>query len=370
MLRTNKTNIKTITCHDVYNHGASLQAYALQRYLEELGCNVEIIDYKPDYLSNHYRLTCISNPKFDKPIIKWLYILAKLPGRLHALSRKRVFDTFRKKYLKTTLCRYRSNEELKNNLPPADIYICGSDQIWNSFFLNGSDPAFYLDFVPDNCFKMSYAASFATDDINESLKSFVKEKLERLNAVSVRETSGLSILKHLEIGHAVQVMDPVFLLPALFWKQEFVKPIADNYVFVYDFDKNPLVNRLSKNIAQNLHCKIFSVSENISYSDKNFWKEGPEMFLSLLYNAECIVSNSFHALAFSLIFEKPFFTIYRKESINTRMRDLLKMFDLEHRIINETMDWERSKDIDYSKITPLINKEIEKSQLFIKKSIR
>ena len=74
--------IKTITCHDVYNHGASLQAYALQIYLESLGHTVEIIDYKPDYLSGHYQLWSVDNPVYDKPIVKQLYNLAKLPGRL------------------------------------------------------------------------------------------------------------------------------------------------------------------------------------------------------------------------------------------------------------------------------------------------
>ena len=74
--------IKIITCHDVYNHGASLQAYALQTYLINLGHDVVIIDYKPDYLSGHYSLSAVSNPKFDKPIIKQFYLLAKLPGRL------------------------------------------------------------------------------------------------------------------------------------------------------------------------------------------------------------------------------------------------------------------------------------------------
>ena len=92
--------IKTITCHDVYNHGASLQAYALQTYLESMGHSVEIIDYKPDYLSGHYRLWTVDNPIFDKPFIKQLYLLAKLPERLISLKRKSLFDEFTTKYLK------------------------------------------------------------------------------------------------------------------------------------------------------------------------------------------------------------------------------------------------------------------------------
>ena len=82
--------INTITCHDVYNHGASLQAYALQHYLQSEGHDVEIIHYKPDYLSRHFNLWMVANPIFDKPIVKQLYLLAKLPGRLCSLKRKAI----------------------------------------------------------------------------------------------------------------------------------------------------------------------------------------------------------------------------------------------------------------------------------------
>ena len=107
--------IKTITCHDVYNAGASLQAYALSEYLTSLGHDVQIIDYKPDYLSQHFSLTSIASSNFNKPFIKQLYILAKLPKRLVALFGKR-----KKEYDKFTAClpltekRYTSNEELKS----------------------------------------------------------------------------------------------------------------------------------------------------------------------------------------------------------------------------------------------------------------
>lgn len=86
--------IKTITCHDVYNVGASLQAYALVTYLRKLGHDAQIIDYKPDYLSNHYPLWGLGNPAYDKPVIRELYNLAKLPGRLKARNGKAEYDRF------------------------------------------------------------------------------------------------------------------------------------------------------------------------------------------------------------------------------------------------------------------------------------
>ena len=147
--------IKTITCHEVYNHGASLQEHALLKYLENLGHHAEAIHYKPPYLSKHLSLWAVSTPKYRRNfIIKSLYLFAKLPSRLIDLKRKKAFDDFSKKHVKVDDILYTSNQDLKENLPIADAYICGSDQIWNSFFENGKDPAFYLDFVPDKKLKI------------------------------------------------------------------------------------------------------------------------------------------------------------------------------------------------------------------------
>jgi hypothetical protein len=97
--------IRTITCHDVYNLGAGLQAYALAAYLKAEGHDVQIIDYKPDYLSRHYQLGYVPNPRFDRPLVRQAYLLAKLPGRMKALlgKRKKHFDLFRKQYLPVTV---------------------------------------------------------------------------------------------------------------------------------------------------------------------------------------------------------------------------------------------------------------------------
>lgn len=139
-----------------------MQAYALQTYLKSLGHDVKIIDYKPDYLSQHYRLDVVANPKYDKPLLKQAYLLAKLPGRLRMLPRKEAFDRFTAAHLDLT-ARYASNEELKANPPEADVFFAGSDQIWNPLFPNGKDPAFYLDFVQRGT-RAAYAASFSVDD--------------------------------------------------------------------------------------------------------------------------------------------------------------------------------------------------------------
>ncbi|WP_111709646.1 polysaccharide pyruvyl transferase family protein [Lutibacter citreus] len=364
--------IKTITCHEVYNYGASLQEYALLKYLEELGHKAQAIHYKPFYLSNHFNLLSVS-PKYNSFPVKYIYLLVKLPGRLKALKRKKAFDKFSKKYIKTGEHLYKNNQELKNNLPIADAYICGSDQIWNSFFQNGKDSAFYLDFVPDDKLKISYAASFAIDSIADKLKPFVKEKVKRINHISVRETSGITILNELGIENVAQVLDPVFLLSATYWKSTFVKPIKDNYIFVYDFDSNHSIKKIAKKIAAENNLRIVTVNKNIKYAQDNYWLKGPEFFLSLIANAQFVISNSFHAVAFSLIFEKQFLVVNRKEKINTRMRDLLALVNLSHLIVDETELNGNSYGINtiksYKEISSKLENLVSKSKLFLEKAL-
>lgn len=328
--------IKTITCHDVYNVGASLQAYALVTYLRSLGHEAEIIDYKPDYLSNHYRLWGLSNPAYDKPVLRELYNLAKLPRRIKARcsKRKKCFDTFTRDYLPKTQRRYTSNDDLKRNPPEADVYFAGSDQIWNCFFQNGRDPAFYLDFAPEGCMKASYAASFATEDVPEEWKPQVKQWLYKLDAISVRESSGVEIVNRMGIPGATQVLDPVFLLPREHW-EKMAEPIANEqrYILLYDFDKNPEMIAAARNLADKNGWKLYSVLP-CEECDRCFDQEGPLTFLTLVRNAQYVISNSFHATAFSLIFEIPFAVCRRKEGINTRMLDLLTLVDMEDHMVD------------------------------------
>ena len=143
--------ILTITCHDVYNFGASLQAYALQHYLEELGHEVEIINYRPGYLYKKYDWKSFTSKKFDKLnsffVTRWMFRIAKWSYLRFSLGRKKCFDEFTKNYLKLTDKTYYTFEELKMNPPCADIIIAGSDQIWNPLFPNGKDPSYYIDFA-------------------------------------------------------------------------------------------------------------------------------------------------------------------------------------------------------------------------------
>ena len=357
--------IKTITCHNVYNAGASLQAYALAEYLNSIGHECQIIDYKPDYLE-HYKLFGVSNSRYDKPVLRELYNMAKFPGRLKAKygNKKKEYDRFTADFLPVTTETYTSNEELKSNPPEADIFFAGSDQIWNSFFNNGKDPAFYLDFAPLGTVKASYAASFATENIFTELKPQIKEWLSNMDYISVRESSGLNILNDLGIQEAVQVLDPVFLLPKEKW-ESIIEYTAENdsYIFLYDFDKNEQLGLAARELAHKNGWKVYSYLDN-PYCDRCFKNAGPRAFLGLIKNAEMVISNSFHATAFSLIFEKNFWVINRKEAINTRMRDLVESIDLGDRLVSNVFDI-NFESVDFSMIKELLKKKIDESKAYI-----
>lgn len=359
--------ICTITCHDVYNVGASLQAYALQTYLESLGHDVKIIDYKPDYLSRHYRLDVVGNPKYDKPLVREMYLLAKLPGRLRVLPRKRAFDSFTARYLHLTR-RYGSNDELRADPPEAAVYIAGSDQIWNPLFPNGKDPAFYLEFV--RCGeRASYAASFSVDAFPEELRPITAQYLNRFTHIAVRERSALAILASLGVQGGVATLDPVFLLDRDHWESMAQPPIrtAEPYIFIYDFENSTAIRSIAERIAAEQGLRIYSLL-SLPYADRCFLLCGPEEFLGLLKNASFVLSNSFHATAFSVIFEREFAVVERTEKINTRMHDFTALLGLSDHMVTETANV--PFNTDWTQVECRLADEIRHSEAYIDEVLR
>ena len=360
--------IKTITCHKVNNQGANLQAVALMHYLEDLGNDVEIIDYFPEYFK-HFRPLYCGTPKYAaNPVTRFAYICAKFPGRLKSYleykksDRKKNFEAFRDKYYRLT-DTYESFEELKANPPKADLYIAGSDQIWNTMMNNGKDPAYYLQFAPKNTTTATYAASFSVSEIPDELKEQTKKYIKSIDFVSVREKSALKILDDLGILNGQAVLDPVFLLEKKQWsKIESNIKLDDEYVLVYDFEGSDEVKNFAVKYAQKHNLRIYSLYKN-EYCDKSFENFGPDVFLSLIKNAEFIVSNSFHATAFSLIYEKEFAVIKRQEGINSRMVDLLESVGIDDRIVDSYQEFNA---IDFNLVKEKLEIEVEKSKDYLK----
>ncbi len=314
--------ICTITCQHAYNYGARLQTFALADYLRQQGHEVQVIDYRPGYMRGDVQL--LFWPGLS--VKQWGKLLLQFPERLRAKIRQPYFDYFSKQYIPLTHRTYWSIDELRHDAPEADIYIAGSDQIWNTEFRNGTDPGYYLDFGSPTVRRISYAASFATKDILPSARSFVQTNLARFDAISVREHSALDIIKSLGYT-ATEVLDPVFLLPKRQWMD-----LADDtgngekYVLVYDFMSSPKVREEAKRIAAAQNMKIFTIGDKrLPYADRNFIYASPLTFLGLIKHASHIVSNSFHGTAFAIIFGIPYSVIDREDGLNIRMRDLARL---------------------------------------------
>lgn len=377
--------IKTITCHDVCNYGASLQTYALQKYVEELGHEVEIIDYLPNYKPPRHAMTNFYNSGYAAKVYRlapWLRLPMAFIQNLDQLKyqrRRKAFAKFKVQYLRVSPKAYTCNDdmtegEMRHIVPEleADLYIAGSDQIWNPHYGNGIDPAYYCSFVNDSKKCISYAASFGLSKLPEKDIPFIKEHLKNFRSISVREQTGVNIAADLGFA-ATQVVDPVLLLSANEW-EKICAPCTekDKYILVYDFLQNvPQVEILAKKIAKEEGLKIISLNDDkpSKYADKNVNNAGPEEFLSYIRNASHVLCTSFHATAFSVIFKKDFYTFPMKGHKNSsRMTDFLNSIGLGNRYIAEYLP-ERFKPIGYDSVSGMLSDEIERSKNWLTNEI-
>lgn len=350
-------NIKTITCHNVYNYGASLQAYALQQYLLSKNHAVEIIDFRPDFLQNRYNITFISkeskyyNLIQKYPFLKWLYGPLKNWRMFYTYGRKQKFDEFTHNYLNLTSTKYHNSNELKINPPLADLYIAGSDQIWNTSVSNGKEPAFYLDFGNSKTIRASYAASFGISQVNDDLKPFITDLISKLDFISVREISGHKILSELGFSNINVAVDPVFLLSNKQWNELAYKATINynisEYILLYDFIGDKRIEQFAKLMSERYNLPIVSLNDfqKQHYADINISNAGPIEFLNLIQHSSYVISNSFHATAFSVIFEKEFYVFpLSNHSNSARMTNFVESLGISSRfaptsIANETLNY-------------------------------
>jgi len=316
--------ICTITCQNADNHGARLQCFALAYWLKKQGNEVEVIDYQPDYMRGP-RLWYW--PTSIKDVVK---LFVQIPSRYRAVKRHKIFDAFSKQYIPLTHTYY-TIDELRSDPPKADMYLAGSDQIWNTTFRNGTDPAYYLDFGDQNVRRESFAASFAIAEIAPEKKEWVKDNLARFDKITVREQSALKIVADLGYEATLQE-DPVFLLSANEWDEALslspskISPLTSQpYLLVYDFYLQDDIKKEAIKLAKENGYKIYSVCHKpLDYADKNFEYASPVDFVWLVKNASYVVSNSFHGTVFAMIYNVPFKVINRPDGLNIRMRDLLE----------------------------------------------
>lgn len=354
--------IGIITCHDVYNFGASLQAYALSEYIKKSGFEVEIIDYKPKYLYRLINFLEVDAPKWKRNFItRWCYRIIMVPSNLKRLKKAFVFKRFNNKYLSITSKKYIHNDELKK-LNSYDQYICGSDQIWNSLkYPCGEDPAYYLSFAKGE--KISYAASFGGNTVSEKGSENIRKYLPNFKAVSVREKSGVSILKDHDID-SVQVLDPVFFLDGDDWRKIARKPSGapERYVLLYGYDNTQELTQALNEYTDSKNTEIITIDSPV------FRNAGPLEFLWLIDNAEMVITTSFHAVSFSIIFHTPFITAMTgNEKLYERLEDIMKKCGLEQRryIIMKQNGKKPDDAIDFYEVDKLLMNSKKKSEEFL-----
>lgn len=304
------------------NFGAVLQATALQDFLLELGIATKFISVNKNY--NNFLEISFRSPK---NCVKSLFILLHKKELADGCKK---FDEFVDKYQRCTKC-YGTYQELITIPTEGDSFIVGSDQVWPDTNLQ---PINMLSFVPENCRKLSYAASMGKDHILEEKKDYYREFLASFAAVSIRESSAISAISDVYKKKVYAHIDPVLLFDAKYWmekEQEYKGKIPSKYILLYLIFVPNDINGKIKQLKRVTGLPIVFVS-NTPYKnvecDYYIRDAGPAEFLWLIHNSEGVVSSSFHGCVFSAIYRKPLISIVNPEK-PARLNCLLSLLGIQ-----------------------------------------
>lgn len=315
--------VATLTFQNTTNYGASLQCYALYRTLQLLGADPAVIDYNSPYLNKPYKFAALKEKGLIRYILGNLWTLMRLP-------RIKSFNEFNKNIKFTKQVDECSIKSLEAEY---DLFITGSDQVWNGS-LSAYDTNYFLSFVKDEKKKASYAASFGFLEVPENKKEWYKEQLMGHHFYNVRETSGQKIVKDLTGEDAKLTIDPTLLLPREEWIKVMKKnKIKEPYILVYQITPSKKITQIVEVLRKKTGYKVLAIPfiVDLPHRFKSLISIGPSDFIGLFCNASYVVTDSFHGTAFSLIFNKNFWTLSRKNE--SRITSLLDILGLEDRIL-------------------------------------
>jgi hypothetical protein len=383
----NKKKVGVVTIFGNNNYGASLQAYALQKVIENLGFDTEVIDIdfadqSKDRLDRWKRLWR-EPKKIPYKIIRYLKVKwyrLFYQSELHKLElRNRAVVRFEYDHIKTS--KKILLEKLGEYSTVYDYLVAGSDQIWNPSYWK---PVYFLDFAEKSIPKLSYAASIGVDFYTEEEKSYVRKMLKDFRAISVREREGKTLLDAFIDKPVEVVLDPTFLLK----QEEYDKISADSlvegkYLFCYLLGKNPKHRVWAINMAKKFGLKLVTLSggemntKDIHFGDVRLYDIDTSGFLSLIKNSALVLTDSFHCMALSVIYRKRFFVLKRDtdtdvKSMNSRIYSTLDMLQLESRLIDGEESqwiWDDSVSDIYNVTETVLEKEKSKSLFFLKKEL-
>lgn len=334
------------TRHDALNAGAILQAYALQTCLEEMGHQVEFIDAEIPHKLN-WRNYVSKSPQ--KMIYKWI---DRFNGWRY--QKKKHWNAC----LHKSSVHYKDYKDLENNPPIYDIYIVGSDQVWN--FSSKLSPLYLLQFVPQNKKRIAYAASMGQCNIPKHLYEPLRSALSQFYAISLREDNGVAFVnKLLSTESACKTIDPTLLIERSFFYKICKEPqIPEGFIVSYilsSLDKQQCTNIIecSKHIGLPI-INLRNPATCLRLPQAKNKIVTPYQWLGYISKARFIISGSFHATVFALIYHKPFIVVLpkelKKQGGNARINSLLGPLGLINHILY---------DINYQEVIRILNKDID-----------
>lgn len=304
--------IGIMTMHRVQNMGSVLQAYALQYKIKQLGYESELIDYVfPPVKKTHFGARDLVSLGLDA--------LQGFPAK----RKKNKINAFRAQYLHCSEKTY-NREKLLAEPPHYDLYCTGSDQVWNPIHI-GMDTSFMMDFAPDDAPRIAYASSFSSKEITEPYFSLYASHLSKYKSITVREQSGIDIVRQMTGKEAAVVCDPTMLLSAEEWQSvaevsnvELPKEYILVYLLRYMFDPRPGFYNIVQSVRNALKLPVYQVN---SYNRDSFYSNvrplnglGPADFIRLVKNASFLVTDSFHGTVFATIFNVPMIGVVKDAS--------------------------------------------------------
>ena len=359
--------IGLLTFHCAQNYGAVLQCYATQEFLKSKGYEIEVIDYRPDYLLRPYRLFNTKRLVCGNPITSTINLVKELIQFPRRCYRQWAYHRFAKKYL--TLSKTVTKALIPSHY---DTYIVGSDQIWNPKLTHGFDDAYFCRFAFPKGDKryIAYAASMEAKELSPEARQYYQEVLKDFDAVSVREGDLAQLLQPLTPLQITQVLDPTLMADPCIWNAFATRHFTKKkYVVIYQGRSNKASERVAKNIAKQVGGEVFILSTWFSLSrGESHQNIGPEEFVDVIRHAACVITTSFHGTAFSIIFNRPFYTIRMNDGADTRSQSLLESLNLQDRMIS-TDSSPIFSPIDYSEANTKLKELRCNSQEFLLKAL-
>lgn len=370
--------IGIMTINSAYNYGCVLQAWALQKYLEKQGHKAAIINYRIPEIDNVYRLFT-ERQRYKAVLPNRIYnSLRHLKFNLTQsprIKKAEKFERFINDVMNTTQV-YTSFRELREAQAGREfeVLITGSDQVWNGSITKGLKPAYFLDFDHSGKKKIAYAASIGKLELMKAERDFFQEYLKEYDQIAVREHSAMQLLQPLAKQKLTVVVDPTLLLEkddfdAIKIPSKYKQPYILVHVIGKDKNLQKIVLRMSEltgwSVVQNRMARKFPKELG------RFADAGPEEFLGLVEGAAFVITNSFHATVFSLIYRRNFITIPHK-TYPERMANLLQMAGLEEHLISDVE--KLPEDVhtfmpDYGIVWKKLKKEQEKSRQFLQRAL-